>query len=55
VTIKGKIVHIIPKWYIVVLANKICCTPIFVLDIMVTFKTEKVLEMSSDRIKMEEG
>jgi hypothetical protein len=42
-------VHILPKWYIMVLANKICCMP--VLDVMVTFKTEKVLEMSTDQRK----
>ena len=46
---KRKIVPMLPKWYIVVLANKII---VFLFsDVMITCKIEKVLDMSIDRRK----
>jgi hypothetical protein len=46
---KRKIVPMLPKWYIVVLANIIVVC--LFSDVMITCKTKKVLEMSTDRRK----
>jgi hypothetical protein len=49
VTIKGKFVHITPKWYIMVLAIKNYCTLVFRCNGYI--KKKKMLYMSTDQRK----